>query len=75
MITCDGEVGMAPCRARPGDKVVVLFGCSIPLVLRRVGSREAWEVIGEAYIHGWMNGELHQSIKQGDKGVCRFRMV
>ena len=65
MATSEGHIGMAPCRARPGDAVVVLFGCSIPLVLRRVGMREAWRVIGEAYVDGLMNGEVEQLVHEG----------
>ncbi|PVI05752.1 hypothetical protein DM02DRAFT_495001, partial [Periconia macrospinosa] len=62
-------LGMAPCRARIGDAVVVLGGCSVPLVLRRKEEdekkeqeeeeeEEKWEVIGEAYIDGFMEGEV-----------------
>jgi hypothetical protein len=75
MTTKEGHIGMAPCRARPGDAVVVLFACSIPLVLRRVGAREAWQVIGEAYVDGFMNGEVDRLLKKGVKSVHRFRLV
>ncbi|KAF2257359.1 hypothetical protein BU26DRAFT_446762 [Trematosphaeria pertusa] len=67
MVTIEGYVGMAPCRARLGDSVVVLFGCSIPLILRRVGVREAWQVIGEAYVHGFMNGEARRLVRKGTR--------
>jgi hypothetical protein len=75
MVTAEGEVGMGPCRARPGDAVVVLFGCSIPLVLRRVGSVEAWQVVGEAYVHGLMNGEINRLVARGERVVERFRLI
>ena len=75
MTTREGRIGMAPCRARPGDAVVVLFACSIPLVLRRVGAREAWQVIGEAYVDGFMNGEVDQLLRRGIKTIHRFRLV
>jgi hypothetical protein len=58
MVTGKGYVGMAPCRARLGDVVAIVFGCSIPLVLRRSGVREAWTVVGEAYVDGVMQGEV-----------------
>lgn len=75
MAMSEGHVGMAPCRARPGDAVVVLFACSIPLVLRKVGAREAWVVVGEAYVHGHMNGEVRGSVRRGTREVQRFRLV
>ncbi|KAF1999112.1 hypothetical protein P154DRAFT_523517 [Amniculicola lignicola CBS 123094] len=75
MVTEGGIVGMAPCRARPGDMVGIVLGCGIPLVLRRVGSREAWQVVGEAYAHGWMSGEVEGEVVQGRREVVRLRMV
>lgn len=75
MVTKKDYIGMAPCRARPGDAVVILFGCSIPLVLRRVGNAETWKVIGEAYVHGFMNGEVARSIKKGKRATKTFRLV
>ncbi|KAF2636548.1 hypothetical protein P280DRAFT_409422 [Massarina eburnea CBS 473.64] len=78
MVTTDGYVGMAPCRARLSDVVVILFGCSIPLVLRRVGRagrREMWQVVGEAYIHGFMNGEINKRVQEDEMEVHRFKLI
>ncbi|KAH9864800.1 hypothetical protein IAQ61_008745 [Plenodomus lingam] len=74
MVTHQGIVGMAPCRARSGDVVAVIFGCSIPLVLRAVG-QGSWQVVGEAYAHDFMNGEVVGLVKRGKKDGCRFRLV
>jgi hypothetical protein len=74
-VTHQGLVGATPCRAREGDVVAVLFGCSIPLVLRVRGEREAWQVIGEAFVHGFMNGEVANLLKRGKKTTKRFRLV
>ncbi|KAH7090325.1 heterokaryon incompatibility protein-domain-containing protein [Paraphoma chrysanthemicola] len=75
MVTDEGFVGVAPCRARVGDVVAILYGCSIPLVLRKRGEREAWQVIGEAYVHGFMSGEVADLIRRGKKETHRFRLV
>ena len=75
MITDGGCVGMVPCRARQGDAVAILFGCSIPLILRKVPLREAWQIIGEAYVHGNMNGEVAELIKDGILEPARVRLV
>ncbi|KAH9874968.1 hypothetical protein J1614_004456 [Plenodomus biglobosus] len=74
MVTNEGIVGMAPCRAREGDIVAVLFGCNIPLVLRGIG-QDCWQVIGEAYAQGFMNGEVAGLIERGTKKIHRFRLV
>jgi hypothetical protein len=66
---------MAPCRAREGDSVAVLFGCSIPLVLRRVPLQETWQIMGEAYVHGYMNGEVAGLIESGKLASERVRLV
>jgi len=39
----------------PGDVVAVLNGLSIPLILRKVET--GYEVVGDCYIHGLMDGE------------------
>ncbi|KAF2131141.1 hypothetical protein P153DRAFT_313523, partial [Dothidotthia symphoricarpi CBS 119687] len=75
MVTNEGIVGMAPCRSREGDAVCILFGCSIPLVLRQVGTPEAWQVIGEGYVHGHMNGEVAMLLKKEKKSTYRFRLI
>ncbi|KAK6438481.1 hypothetical protein LTR95_005317 [Oleoguttula sp. CCFEE 5521] len=60
MVTDKGFVGMAPRAARKGDVLAVLLGCSVPVVLRRNAESEhgdRYELIGECYLHGFMNGE------------------
>ncbi|KAF2731828.1 hypothetical protein EJ04DRAFT_514298 [Polyplosphaeria fusca] len=42
------------------DLVCILFGCSVPVILRqRLGGpgNSHFELLGEAYIHGKMDGE------------------
>jgi hypothetical protein len=51
---------------REGDMVCIIFGCSVPVVLRKVstGSGNAhFEVIGECYVHGMMDGEALEGKK------------
>ncbi|KAL9024164.1 MAG: hypothetical protein Q9196_006719 [Gyalolechia fulgens] len=55
-----GYVGMALETVERGDAVAVLYGCSMPIVLRESktnGGDSRWRVIGECYLHGMMNGE------------------
>jgi hypothetical protein len=55
--TIQGRIGLAPGGAEVGDKIAVLVGCDVPMVLRWVVSRDGWLVVGECYLHGVMNGE------------------
>ena len=41
-----------------GDLIAIIFGCSTPIIIRPKG--EYFQVIGEAYVHGFMNGEAMQ---------------
>jgi hypothetical protein len=55
-----GYVGMALETIERSDAIAVLLGCSMPVVLRKVegGSGHVrWQVVGECYIHGIMDGE------------------
>ena len=49
-------LGLAPEGTKKMDIVCVLFGCSVPVVLRDRGGGY-YEFIGECYIHGMMDGE------------------
>ena len=52
--------------AREGDGVVVLDGGKVPLAVRRVeGGRDEWEVLGTAYVHGFMDGRAMEVVKEG----------
>ncbi|KAF2107951.1 heterokaryon incompatibility protein-domain-containing protein, partial [Lophiotrema nucula] len=58
--------GLGPEKTRRGDLVCILFGCSVPVVLRKAtqsSSRDSnvFEVVGESYIHGKMDGEAVQN--------------
>lgn len=50
-----GQLGLGPKLATSGDKVCVILGCNIPLVLRLV-SENQWCVVGDCYVHDIMDG-------------------
>jgi Heterokaryon incompatibility protein (HET) len=61
-----GLLGLGPDGVREGDVVAVIMGMDTLMVLRRqpdleegeISSREAWRIVGEAYAHGVMDGEM-----------------
>ena len=55
-VTEEGHLGMAASRATRGDLICVLYGCSIPVLLREQKDGTC-ELIGECYLDGFMNGE------------------
>lgn len=54
-----GYVGLVPKHALPGDQLAIVEGASVPYVFReRKGGKHGWELIGEAYVDGLMDGEV-----------------
>ena len=53
-----GAFGLCPKTTQVGDFVVFLFGSQVPIVLRLIPSLHVWVVVGEAYVPGYMNGEI-----------------
>ena len=53
--------GIGPSGAQVGDFLCVLLGCSVPVVLspvHRIDPRYGYRLVGEAYLHGMMDGEV-----------------
>jgi hypothetical protein len=63
-ITEKGYLGLGPNKIETGDQVCILFGGKTPFILRKV--EEHYKLIGEAYIHGIMNGEIVQQWEAGE---------
>ncbi|OAL52661.1 HET-domain-containing protein [Pyrenochaeta sp. DS3sAY3a] len=61
-VTSNGYFALVPRGALEGDEFVVFEGACVPFVVRRVGSASettaAYELLGEAYVHGVMKGEV-----------------
>ena len=73
--------GLCPPDTRSGDVICILFGCSVPVILRpylvQNGDTE-FELIGESYVHGKMNGEAISGIEDSsdllkDAQIFRIR--
>jgi hypothetical protein len=58
-----GWVGLSAIPARQGDAVAILMGSDAPVVLRPV--EDYYEVVGECYIHGVMDGEAVEGLATG----------
>jgi hypothetical protein len=68
-VTRNGYLGLGPCDISPGDEVYLISGSKVPFVLRKVehlenvspengsSSSAVFRIIGDAYVHGIMDGE------------------
>jgi hypothetical protein len=72
MTTKNGYMGWAPDniygtdgeQTKIGDLVAIVFGCSTPLVVRPKGNY--FQVVGEAYVQGMMDGEAIELLKTSE---------
>ena len=71
-LTAKGHVGLGPSVMREQDLVCILFGCMVPFILRKQGSR--YRFVGECYVHGIMKGEAIQSWSKGDVAQQEFTL-
>jgi len=57
-------VGFGPPRTEKGDAIAILYGCSVPVILRPTqngsGEHLGYLFVGEAYIYGKMYGEAFE---------------
>jgi hypothetical protein len=64
--TDNGYMGLGPNALEVGDVVCVLFGGNVPFILRPKNG--VYQLVGEAYVHGIMEGE---AIKQWEAGELK----
>src|SRR3984957_20496097 len=50
-----GYLALVPARAKVGDSIALCKGGKTPLILRPFAA--SWELVGDSYVHGIMNGE------------------
>jgi hypothetical protein len=79
-ITKDGYIGAVPRETKPDDLICVLFGCSVPVVLRKINltkgnsSKTSYQFIGESYLHGFMDAEAIAMLVKGTCNVQDFTL-
>jgi hypothetical protein len=56
-VTKRGYLGCPPNSAQPGDLICILFGGDAPFVIRPCEGTDEFILIGETYLHGFMQGE------------------
>ena len=59
-----GYLALAPSSAMSGDKICVLYGCHAPVILRPSPNCDMYTLVGDAYVHGLMDGEALRLAEQ-----------
>ncbi len=59
-ITKQGYMGLVPPLCKPGDLVYIILGAETPYIVcrRRSADQSTYELLGECYVHGMMDGEM-----------------
>lgn len=55
--TTDGLMALVPGMTEPGDIVMIFSGAKAPFIVRPTDQHRVFTFIGEAYVHGIMDGE------------------
>ena len=62
-----GYMGWVPKSSRPGDFIIVLYGCSMLFTVRETNGK--YVLLGTSYLEGFMDGE---ALKLKDAGPEEF---
>ena len=65
-VTKTGYIGIASAGVIAGDRVTIVLGSDMPLLLRRREESNHMRFISEAYVHDIMDGELMQGCEEED---------
>jgi hypothetical protein len=71
-VTNSGRIGLGPPLLQEGDLCCLLIGCGMPLVIRPISTSNHFRVLGPAFIHGVMDGEIIKAYMElGDTSLLR----
>ena len=62
-VTHGGRLGWVPRHAQEGDAIAIIAGIGVPMALR--SKMTDYEVLGNCYVHGIMDGEMADSDRLG----------
>lgn len=51
-------IGWIHRNAQPGDSIVILMGCRMPLIIRKRAEEGGWVLVGDAVVYGAMKGQM-----------------
>ncbi|KAK2006747.1 HET-domain-containing protein, partial [Colletotrichum eremochloae] len=57
------DYGLCPPDSRKDDLICILFGCSVPVILRKAPDG-CMTLVGEVYVHGKMDGEAVEEFEE-----------
>ncbi|KAI1415062.1 heterokaryon incompatibility protein-domain-containing protein [Hypoxylon sp. FL1857] len=83
--TSNGSFGLCPWPTKEGDVVAFLFGAEVPYLLRPINDEQVngnnisiqckYELVGECYLDGFMDGEIFTSHGGSDLETTIFNII
>lgn len=70
-----GYFGLGPAVMGVGDSCCVLFGSNVPHLLLHTPKNGRYKFLGEAYVHGLMNGEAMEMWEEGTLDLQEFEIM
>ncbi|KAK1762744.1 hypothetical protein QBC33DRAFT_599931 [Phialemonium atrogriseum] len=70
--TRKGYLGLGSHEPQSGDLVCIFFGGAVPFLLRRRDGGSGYELVGDAYVHGVMQGETGDMWLRGETECQTF---
>src|SRR3569833_1008114 len=71
-LTERGYMGLGPAGMTESDRICVLYGCSVPLVLREVDGHTI--LVGECYLQGFMDCMAVEMLERGELKESTFEI-
>lgn len=70
-VTKRGYMAMVPAVSVRGDRIAIFCGGNVPFVTREASHEPAeYKLIGEAYVHGIMDGEVFKETEPKIETIC-----
>jgi hypothetical protein len=73
--TSTGHIGRSFCLPQPDDVIAVFYGASTPFLLHPVPGEQMYQLMGEAYCHGIMQGEALLKKNESRYGQRVFKLI
>ncbi|KAK4446963.1 hypothetical protein QBC34DRAFT_440477 [Podospora aff. communis PSN243] len=72
-VSTTGLTMLVPNQAKPNDVIVLFRGARVPYLLRPISGK--FQLVGEAYVHGVMQGECFKGLYRGSVAQSVFCIV
>jgi len=72
IVSLKGYIGLGPVPAKTGHMTCVLYGCSVPVHIRKVGDHRV--IVGECYIHGLTEARAINLLQKGEVKEDEFAL-